>query len=354
VSARRQAVLAFLALLALPAWASELRARSVILMIGDGMGLAQISAGQLAAGGRLQLERCPVVGLAETRSADSEVTDSAAAATAIASGVKTRNGAVGVDAELRPVPTILELARRAHMGTGLIAACSITDATPAAFAAHQRSRRLGEEIAADLAASGVDVLIGGGRRFFTAREDGRDLTAELSRRGYTLIEDPGRLAAGAMAQRVLALVADVHPPRESQGRGALLATGLETALAVVSRHGRFFVMLEGSQIDWGGHANEIDYVTSELLDFDRTIGQALDYAVRDGHTLVVITADHETGGLSILDGSPERKTVEAGFATKGHTAVMVPVFAYGPGSEAFAGVYDNTAIFARLRAALGL
>ena len=154
-------------------------ARNVILVIGDGMGLAHLTAGLVAAGGSLAVESFPVVGLSKTFSSDGLVTDSAAAATALACGVKTRNGAIGVDASGRRVPTLVELARRKGMKTGLVVTSSITHATPAAFFAHQVSRKSEEAIAVDLLASGLDLFIGGGRRFFAERSDGCDLLAEL-------------------------------------------------------------------------------------------------------------------------------------------------------------------------------
>ncbi len=108
------------------------------------------------------------------------------------------------------------------------------------------------------------------------------------------------------------------------------------------------MMLEGSQIDWGGHENDAPYVTSEMVDFDKAIGAVLDFAEKDGNTLVIITADHETGGMAITNGNMETGTVEAKFITKGHTGVMIPVFAFGPGAEAFSGIYQNTDIFTKM------
>lgn len=342
-----------LALAAHAAPRAEPRVRRAVLMIGDGMGLGQVSAGMIAAGGTLQLDRFPVLGLSRTRSSDDIVTDSAAAATAMASGVKTFNGAIGVDADKRPVPTLVELARAGGLATGVVVTCSVTHATPAAFLAHQGSRKLEDAIALDIARAGLDVLIGGGRKFFAARADGRDLLAELRARGALVVDDPAHIeppAKGSLA----ALVAELHLPRVSQGRGDYLPRAVDVALEMLGRRGRSFLMVEGSQIDWGSHDNDTAYAVAEMLDFDAAAGRVRAWAERDGHTLVVVTADHETGGLAIHGGSLAEKTVEAAFTTKGHTAAMVPVFAYGPGAEAFAGVYENTEIFHRLKAALGL
>ncbi len=328
------------------------RPRNVVLMIGDGMGLGQVTAGAVAAGSS-SLERCPVVGLAKTGAANALVTDSAAAATAMASGVKTTNGVIGMDAQQRPVTTLLELAERKSLRTGLVVTCTITHATPAAFVAHQPSREMDEAIAADLVASGVDVFIGGGRRFFRARRDGRNLLGELTRRGYAVFEDLAHLSE-ARSVPLAGLVAEGHLPRMSEGRGNYLERATETALRLLGGGKGFFLMVEGSQIDWGSHENDTAYLVAETVDFDRAVGRVLDFARRDGQTLVVITADHETGGLAIPGGDLAAGKVEGAFTTKEHTGSWVPVFAYGPGAEAFAGVYENTAIFGKVQAALGL
>lgn len=112
-------------------------------------------------------------------------------------------------------------------------------------------------------------------------------------------------------------------------------------------------MVEGSQIDWGGHANDAAYAINEMIDFDKAIGAALDFAEKDGNTLVIITADHETGGMSLVNGDMQAGTVEARFTTKSHTGVMIPVFSFGPGAEKFSGIYDNYSIFDKMMEAFG-
>jgi alkaline phosphatase len=288
-----------------------------------------------------------------THAADALVTDSAAAATSLASGVKTRNGAIGVDAKGRPVATLLELAQQRGFATGLVATCSLTHATPAAFAAHRPSRTMDLEIALDIAAAAPDVLIGGGRRYFQARADGRDLVAELRAKGYPLVEN-ARAIGWSQGERLLGLVADLHLPRAHEGRGDFLSRAADDALRILARRERFFLMIEGSQIDWGSHSNDGAWAAAEMADFDDAIGRVLDWAERDGGTLVVVTSDHETGGMAILGGSLGDGSLKAGFATEGHTATLVPVLAFGPGAEAFSGVYDNTDVFEKIRAALGL
>ena len=112
-------------------------------------------------------------------------------------------------------------------------------------------------------------------------------------------------------------------------------------------------MVEGSQIDWGGHDKDIEYVTTEVIDFDNAIAEALKFAEQDGETLVIVTADHETGGLTLTDGNINDKTIKAAFSTDHHTGVMVPVFAYGPGAENFMGIYENTDVFKKMMALYG-
>jgi alkaline phosphatase len=236
-----------------------------------------------------------------------------------------------------------------------VATCSITHATPASFIAHQAKRSLEEAIALDFLKTDVDVFIGGGLRYFTQRQDGRNLLEELRAKGYQTLADTtadlGQFNKGKLA----AVVAGLHPKKMTEGRGDYLVKATQTALQIVKQQPKgFFVMIEGSQIDWGGHANDTKYVTSEMIDFDRAIGEALRFAQQDKNTLVIVTADHETGGMSLTAGSTAAGTVEAKFTTGGHTGVMVPVFASGPGAEAFSGIYPNTAIYAKMMQALGL
>ncbi len=328
-------------------------ARNAVLVIGDGMGVTHLTAGLVSAGGNLAVERFGVVGLSRTSSADKLVTDSAAAATAMACGVKTRNGAIGVDVDGRSVPSLVELARARSLRTGVVVTSRITDATPAAFLAHRPLRAQEEEIALDIAASGADLLIGGGRCFFTARPDRRYLLGELAANGYEIVEDRSRLAT-AGGEKLVALLAQDDLPRVTQGRGDVLPAAVSVALQRLSGERGFFLLVEGSQIDVAAHEQDGRGVTAEVVDLDRAVARLLDFAASDGQTLVILTADHETGGMALTGGSIAGRDVEAGFVSKKHTATMVPVFAFGPGAEAFAGIYENTEIFTKIRAALGL
>ena len=331
-------------------------AKNVIFLIGDGMGLAQITAGMYLNNNKTVLENFPVVGLHKSHAYKDLITDSAAGATAFACGVKTVNGAIGVDHLGTPKETILEEAERRGLSTGLVATSTIVHATPAAFIAHVPNRRLYEEIALDFMQTEVDLMIGGGKAFFTRRDDGRDLYEDLRSRNYYVsdffeesIEDMEVPENTNLAY----FTADKDPLPHSQGRDYLIPASKLTLEFLSNRSPKgFFAMIEGSQIDWGGHANNADYVLDELKEYEKVIKLCLDFAKKNGETLVLVTADHETGGLAINPESTMRE-LKTAFTTGGHTATMIPVFAYGPGAENFGGVYENTAIYNKLRKVFG-
>ncbi len=324
------------------------KAKNIILLIGDGMGTAQIYAGLTANKGHLNLERCRHIGFSKTNSSDKFITDSAAGATAFSIGQKTYNGAIGVDSTGKSQETILETAEKNGLATGMVATCSITHATPASFIAHQPSRALDEDIAADFLKTDIDVFIGGGLKYFAQRTDGRNLVTELKAKNYQIADSTGNLSKYTTG-KLAAFMANIHQPKLSQGRGNMLVEGTKTALQILSKNEKgFFLMVEGSQIDWGGHANESDYIVQEMIDFDNAIGTALDFAQKDGETLIIVTADHETGGYALTGGDLKTGKVEGKFVWGNHTGVMVPVFAFGPGAEEFMGMYHNTAIYGKM------
>lgn len=330
------------------------RPKNIIFLIGDGMGVAQIWAGYTANKGMLNLERCKHIGFSKTYSADDYITDSAAGATAFSIGQKTNNHVIGQDATGKSQPTILELADKQGLATGMVVTCSVTHATPASFIAHQPHRKMDEAIAADFLATDIDVLVGGGRQYFAQREDKRNLLTELTGNKYQLPTTLEQFEA-VKDGKVVALVADKHLAKMSEGRGDFEPRAVRKTMELLSKNKKgFFLMVEGSQIDWGGHENDADYIAKEMQDFDKTIGVVLDWAKADGNTLVVITADHETGGFSIPAGNLQQGTFVGKFTTKDHTGVMVPVFAYGPGAEAFMGIYENNAIFGKFAEALSI
>jgi alkaline phosphatase len=326
--------------------------KNVIMMIGDGMGVSEVFAGLTANGGRLFLDNFKHIGFSKTQSSDNYITDSAAGGTALSSGVKTYNGAIGVNSDTVAVKTILEMAEEKGMATGLVSTSAITHATPASYIAHQGSRGSYEDIAADFLKTDIDVFIGGGWKHFTQRADKRDLSTELQKKGYRVLRDMDQIAQ-VKSGRLAGLTADDHnnpvPNREMN-----LPLSTQTALNILSQNKQgFFIMIEGSQIDWGGHQNNTGYIVREMLDFDRAIGKALDFAASDEETLIIVTADHETGGMGIAGGNMKTGMVKGAFTSGDHTGVMVPIFSYGPGAENFTGIMENTDIAKNIMKLLG-
>lgn len=325
--------------------------KNIILMIGDGMGVSQVFAGLTANHGNLFLSNFKHIGFSKTQSADDYITDSAAGGTAIACGVKTYNGAIGVNTDTVAVKSILEEAEEEGLATGLVSTSAITHATPASFIAHEPNRGMYEAIAADFLNTDIDVFIGGGNDHFTKRQDKRNLLNELEAKDYRVEHEMDKIAK-VKSGKLVGLTAGIHNGRVAE-RGDMLPVATNTALNILDNNDKgFFLMVEGSQIDWGGHANSTIYIVEDMLDFDKTIGKALDFAASDGETLIVVTADHETGGLAIAGGDMKTGKVQGEFTSKGHTAVMVPVFAYGPGAEEFTGIMENTDLYKKMKSLL--
>lgn len=332
--------------------ATQGKPKNIILMVGDGMSLATMYTAWTANRGHLNIENCRYVGLAKTYSANRLITDSAAAGTAFATGRKTRNGSVGVDAGGEPRESLLEVAKRHDLGTGLVATCNILDATPAVFVAKNSDRHKWDDIEVQFTTAGVDFVCGGGWKNFKNGRNGRDLTRELAGKGYQLprtVDELEKISQG----KVFALLADGDLPLP-QARGDTLSRAAMKAVELLNRNQRgFFLMIEGSMIDDGGHDNQLGRLMDETHDFDRTVGRVLQWAAGDGNTLVVVTADHETGGWTLLGGDIASGTVKGTFATDGHSGVMVPVYAFGPKAETFTGIFENTDLFYKMLAAFG-
>ncbi|MDG1023764.1 MAG: alkaline phosphatase [Flavobacteriaceae bacterium] len=319
---------------------------NIILMIGDGMGLTQISSGMYANNNSTALEGFEFIGLSKTYASNQLITDSAASGTAMATGVKTYNGAIGIDPQKRPQKSILQYCQEKGYSTALLATSSIVHATPASFYAHVKSRNQYEDIALQLSEDRVDLFIGGGRKHFNKRKDKRDLIQEMT--SYEFVNSLKQLKSSD-AQKIGYLTYSDEPPKKLEGRKPALEDMAVASIEKMESLGKpFFMMIEGSQIDWGGHANEMQYVLTEFKEFNTTIARVLEYAKADGNTLVIVTADHETGGLALTGGNLKKSLARGSFNTEGHTATMVPVFSYGPTAKAFSGIYENTAIFNKM------
>ncbi len=327
--------------------------KNIILMIGDGMGVSQIFAALTVSKNSLNIARCKYIGFSKTSSFDEFITDSGASGTAMASGIKTKNRYIGVDQNKNVIPSILEIAEENALSTGLVVTSYVTHATPAVFIAHNPDRNDYEAIALDFLKTDIDVFIGGGKKHFVDRKDGLNLIDSLVARNYNIAFDDSTLME-IDSGKIAGLLYDGHPPKFSEGRGYMLKKSSQKAIEILSKNDKgFFLMIEGSQIDWAGHDNDSKYLVEELLDFDDAVGTALDFAEKNKETLVIITADHETGGFAIKDGNIQKGTIEGAFLSDNHTAVMVPVFAYGPGAEDFIGIYENTEIFNKCMKAFG-
>lgn len=330
---------------------------NIVFLIGDGMGLSAVSAEFYYGDKPSGFSRFKHIGLIKTSSASHKVTDSAASGTAMAAGKKTYNGAIGVDTLRLPLENITEVVSAYGWSTGLVATSSITHATPASFYAHVEERNLEEEIAVQLLDSEIDFFAGGGIGYFAKRSDGQNLLESEAAKKFSIDTTALGTAESLQAdQRYGFLLAGDGMPRMLDGRDDFLPSATKLALERLSKdQDGFFLMVEGSQIDWAGHANNTEYLLSEMHDFDKTIGVVMDFAERDGNTLVVVTADHETGGFTL---SPEKNEdtgydnyaeVEPTYATGAHSATLIPVFAYGPGAEEFMGIYENTELFHKMK-----
>ena len=354
--------------------------KHIVLIIGDGTGLAQWSAyNAKKTQGKNSMDSAaivftdfPVIGFSLTSSADAFITDSGAGATALATGKKANNYMIGMAADSTKPITISEIAHRMGKSTGIAVTCELTHATPGSFFAHQPSRKLMNEIGADFITGmsphdladlqerngqtdvgsqfvkkgSIDVALGGGRKYFD--------TNALKNNGYAI--GTGYEAMKQLqnqSRRVVFYDDQPFPPKAHEGRnkeGMYLADASESVLNTMFLNPKgSFTMIEGSQVDWAGHENDSTYLMAEMEDFDVAIRRVIAMAKADKNTLVIVTADHETGGLSLTDWDKARSQPAMHFSTGHHTGIPVPVFAYGPGAELFSGAYQNTAIFTKIQ-----
>ncbi|MFZ3147977.1 MAG: alkaline phosphatase [Methanothrix sp.] len=387
-------------------------AKNVILLIGDGMGFPQLTFARIDKAGEnlseygsveLFMDGMEQTGYVSTFSANSFVTDSAPASTAMATGNKTNNGVISQDATAIPkkmdgknLTTILEMAEKAGLSTGLITTTRITHATPAAFYAHVDNRDNESEIADQLSKSNVDVILGGGLQYFVGkndtdligkdskRNDDRNLLADFASQGYVFVHNGTAFNKldDKKTEKLLGLFEGSHMQYEMERQSSnesdpSLAEMTEKALAILSKNPKgFFLMVEGGRIDHAGHERNLSKMVADTLAFDESVKTALDFASQKNDTLVMVTADHECGGLvlqpenlEVYEGGVIDPIFASGTAkTSGprydfitemneatHTAVDVPVMASGPGSEKVShGKLDNTQIFEIMKGALGL
>lgn len=336
--------------------------RNVILFIGDGMGIAHVTAARiryLGAQGRLYMERMPVLGMSDTYTAEELITDSSAAGTALATGFKTKNGCIGMLPDGRKVKNIVEACQEIGKDTGLVVTCNITQSTPAAFAAHVPNRWDSTTIAEQMVKSRVNVILGAGRNYFipqtkenSRRKDDLDLIQEATKNGYTYITQKDQLKT-ASGKYILGLFHDNALTFDSSE--PTLAEMTQNAIERLDQNPKgFFLMVEGSQIDSFSHRHNTDRTLARVKAMDETVKVALDFAMKNKKTLVLVLADHEAGGMIIDGGGLDGTDLDVKWASRFHTVVPVPVFAFGPGAEKFAGLYDNTVIPKRMAALLAI
>ena len=345
--------------------------KNIILLISDGMSLTQVSTYRLLKGGpneRIAVDKFPVSGIVLTHSENAIVTDSASSATAFSTGRKTNNGALGLDEDNKILENFTEIIDRYGYVSSLISTSEITHATPAAYASHVDLRWKTDEISLQMMESKVMTILGGGRHFFLPedlggkRSDGLNLLEQMesSRMVMTEKKELDSFDHSDLGKVVGLFADEALRDKEKPENHVFEPSSSEMLNFAINRSEKFnengckgfFIMLEGSQVDWAGHANDLNYLKREMQDFDEAVELALDYATQNPDTLVIATADHETGGLLIESSSPTDYTApevkfsfNTGIGYGSHTGVPVPVYAYGPGSENFTGTLDNTDIF---------
>lgn len=325
------------------------KVKNVILMIGDGMSLMHVYTAWAANRGKLWLENAQATGLSKTWAVKKLVTDSGSGGTSLATGVKTVYHAVGVDPEGKPLTSLVDVAKELGKDAGMAVTCRLWDATPCDFCCHNIDRDKEEELVGDYPTSGVDFVFGGGAQKFTNRKDGRDIFKELQKKSYHVSRTLDDFFAYDKNSRIFAVPYDKDTPLPDE-RGDLLARASMKGISLMNQNKNgFFMMIEGSQLDDYGHFNQLDLLMKETLDFDQTVGEVMKWAAKDGETLVVVTADHETGGLTLVNGNKDEGRVECCFSTKDHSGAMVPVYAFGPGAENFTGIFENTDVFKKIK-----
>ena len=349
-------------------------AKNLVLMIGDGMGFGTLSSVYYTPGGGqmniVSMSRAGATGWLSTDCTDRTVTDSGAAATAMATGHKTKECYISVSPSGKSLETLLERCKRDGKLAGIIGTDRVTRATEAAFAAHHENRFAENDISEQMLAAGLDVLMGGGLRHWipqstpgSKREDDVDVIAQAKAKGYAVVLDREQLKAHAGSAKLLGLFGGTNAQMafevEREGTNEpSLAEMTEAALAKLSQGKKgLFLMVEGSKIDHANHAKDFEKSRAETLAFDRAVGIVLDFARRDGGTLVVVAADHDTGGMAVTglkvpagdDVAPHVK-----WASGDHTAIFVPLIAWGPRAQAFSGFHDIPELAGMMARALGI
>ncbi|MBR4562431.1 MAG: alkaline phosphatase [Bacteroidales bacterium] len=329
------------------------KAVNVIYMIGDGMALPQVYAAMLASREEMTFSQFPYIGVVDTHSASNDITDSAAGGTALASDHKTKNAMIGMNPDTIPVMTVFDALGELGKETGIVVTSYVTHATPASFYAEVPHRKQYEEIAVQMAENPyLNLIIGGGMKYFNERKDSLNLVERMENELGWKVYDT--LADIDVTCKKYAVMADRNHMPHAAERGDFLPRAVKTALKTLDgAENGFFLMVEGSQIDMACHAHDSTWMMDEMMDFDYAVKVALDYAKEKGNTLVVVTADHETGGLTLPDPQGHYTNVTFNYSTGSHTCLPVMVYAYGPGAEQFTGWMQNNELKAKIMNACG-
>lgn len=326
--------------------------KNIILLIGDGMGINYVGASYFS-DKENPYNHFKSIGFSVTTSIDKLIVDSAAGATALATGQPTKNKYLSVDSLLAPLKTVIETAKENNYSVGIISTSSVTHATPAAFYAHVDNRGKETDIAFQLSECNLDLIIGGGTQFFLPDVDGGkriddvNLIDKFKSSGYSYLDEyyPEQISNSS---KVICLL-ERNGIKPAEEREYSLGDLTSAAINNLSKNENgFFLMVEGSQIDWAGHDRLPEMLMSEMHDFNTAIKKALEFSISDGNTLVLVTADHETGGMAITGGNLDGSELKLEFVGKSHTAGFVPVFASGPSEEIFRGIQKNYEIGQKL------
>ncbi len=334
------------------------KVKNVILIIGDGMGLAAAASWMIDNSyAPTAFDRAQFVGYSKTYSANSRVTDSAASGTAMACGIKTNNGMLGQLPDGTHVPSIAALANEKGLSTGIVVTSYVLDATPAAFFAHVPKRGMRKEIIDDyIGGFRPDILVGGGRKYFTSSDYvPENMIDKAVKEGFTYVSTPEEFYQ-TRTTPILGLFADESYPMAIERDTDFLKDAAMHAIDILDDNKKgFFAMIEGSHIDHAEHANNAEQLTFEMEEFDKLLNAVFDYADTHKGTLVVITADHETGGVTLLGAGKDSKSttgIDVKFGTTGHSGIPVPVYSYGASAWKFGQVMENIEIFSRIKSLL--
>ncbi len=315
--------------------------QNIILMIGDGNGLGHIAAAYTSQFGNINIAKSKHIGLIHTNSFDDLTTDSAAGGTALACGQKTKNRHIGVSPTGERMDNIFEKLPKKYTKI-ILTTDEITGATPSAFYAHVQERDDINSIRADLIKSNIDLIVGSGKQHFI----------DVKTDQHVLIDThiPANFNNGNT--NIIALDS-IQLLYKSQGRGEFLCESFNSITAQLEKNKKpFFFVIENSHIDVSGHGNSSKDVISEVLDFDKCVGLAIDFAKKTPNTTLIVLADHETGGITLPHGNDEQ--MEFSFSTDDHTFLPVPVFTWGPNASIFQGMYQNTDIYHKILNILNL